>query len=102
MPVYEFRCAECGGKEEVVVPMDDRNDTRLHSCGAVMERLISLPNPAIITVYGRDSLLDTLNAEEKRPVVNGTPVRSKRSKQALTRGLDYVVPLEERVFPGFG
>jgi len=99
MPVYEFRCPECLEKEEDTIPMADRNDTRVHSCGAVMERLISLPSLAILKVYGRDTLLDTLNAEHKRPVVDGTPVRSRRSHEALTRGLDFVNPVIGR---GFG
>ena len=101
MPVYEFRCPKCLTIEETVLPMESRNNRRLHSCVAVMQRLISLPGKAIVITYGRDKLLDTLNFEEKRPVVDGTPVRSRRSKRALTRGLDYMVPVEEKVFSGF-
>lgn len=101
MPVYVFRCPECLKKEEDVVPMANRDDIRLHSCGAVMERLISLPCLAIFKAYGRDRILDTLNGEDDFAKKDAKPVRSKRSQDALYRGLDYVRPLEERVFTGF-
>ena len=93
MPVYEFRCPECLEKEEDMIPMANRTDTRFHSCGAVMENVMSVPRLAVLKVYGNDTMLDTLNAEEKRPYVDGTPVRSKRSKDALTRGLGFVKPV---------
>lgn len=101
MPVYVFRCPECLEEEEALVPMDNRNDTRLHSCGAVMDRLMTIPHLAIIKVYPKDKICNTLNEEAKRPVVGGTPVRSKRSQQALASGLDYVRPLEDKIFTGF-
>jgi len=101
MPVYEFRCSECLEQEEVLVDMDDRNEARIHACGAVMERLISLPGLAIVKVYNPDKLKDTLNDEDRYAKKDGRPVRSKRSQDALYRGIDYRRPLEEKVFTGF-
>ncbi len=102
MPLYEFRCPECLGEEEALMNMADRNKLRLHSCGAVMDKLISIPHLVISKVCGRDTILDTLNGEDKHAKKDGKPVRSKRSQQALARGLDYVRPLEDKVFTGFG
>lgn len=81
--------------------MANRNDTRFHSCGAVMERLMSVPCPAIFKIYNKDKALNTLNEEAKHPVINGGAVRSRRSQRALASGLDYVRPLEDKVFTGF-
>ena len=101
MPVYEFRCPKCLENEEVLLPMGNRNDPISHSCGAVMDRLISLPSVAVFKIYSKGQILDTLNTEAKHPIRDGVPVRSKRSQDALYRGLDYVRPLEEKVFTGF-
>ncbi len=101
MPVYEYRCSECLKEEEALVDMADRNKPRLHSCGAVMERLMSVPRVAIFKVYNRDKIRGTLNNEEVCAKKDGRPVRSKRSQDALASGLDYVRPLEDKVFTGF-
>ena len=101
MPVYEFKCPVCLEKEEGLVDMANRNDKRLHSCGAIMDRLMSLPSIAIFKVYGRDKVKDTLNDEEVYAKKDGRSVRSERSQDALYRGIDYVRPLEEKVFTGF-
>ncbi|KKN11728.1 hypothetical protein LCGC14_1023560 [marine sediment metagenome] len=101
MPLYEFRCSECLEKEDALVDMADRNKPRLHSCGAVMDRLVSIPRLAFIRAYPKDKILDTLNEEARHPSINGAPVRSERSRKALASGLDYVRPLEDKVFAGF-
>jgi len=49
----------------VLLPITNRDDIRLHSCGAVMKRLMSVPCPAIFKVNNRDKVLDTLNREHK-------------------------------------
>ena len=93
MPIYRFRCPQCLEEEEALVPMANRNDSRFHSCGAVMQRLISAPCLTIIKVYGRDSVLDTLNGEDRYARKDGRPVRSNRSQMALARGLDQTRPV---------
>jgi len=101
MPVYEFRCPKCLEIEEDVIPMTNRNDTRFHSCGAVMERLISRSGLVIIKEYAKDKICNTLNVEHKQPFVDGRPVRSKRATEALASGLTYERPIEDKVFTGF-
>jgi putative FmdB family regulatory protein len=39
MPIYDYRCPQCGEVENVWAKMDD--ELLPHSCGAMMQRLIS-------------------------------------------------------------
>jgi len=103
MPIYEYYCPKCDRIEEIWRSIANRNLPTLHSCGHLMELKISLPQKAIIIPTGKDKILDTLNSEHEREKRNtGAPLRSKRSQEALVRGIDYQVPLEERGFAGFG
>jgi putative FmdB family regulatory protein len=88
MPIYTFRCPDCGVEEDILVPVENRNDDKFHSCGVVMERLISVPN-ITIRVYAKDRLLGTLNKEAAYTARTGDQVRSKRAQQALVRGFGY-------------
>jgi len=67
MPVYTFRCETCGVDEDVILPVGERNHERVHSCGAVMVRQMSLPLPAIFVRTGNDMALDTLNSGHAVP-----------------------------------
>ena len=87
MPVYNFRCNECLEEEEVLLPMVDRDSRRVHSCGATMRRLISLPSPAICRMTGRDTVLQTLNKEGGYDFPGGDKHRP-RYEQAMAKGLD--------------
>jgi len=100
MPIYNFRCSECLEEEEILLPMADRNNTRIHSCGAVMERLMSLPALAIIPETSRDKVRATLNKEKGYDFPGGTKHRP-RYEQMMSKGLDYERPLEDKVFTGF-
>ena len=103
MPIYEYYCPECNKVEDIKRSIDDRNLQTRHSCGCLMKLKISLPRKAVFIPTGKDKILDTLNSEHIREKTNtGAPLRSKRSQDALVRGIDYQVPLEERVFAGFG
>ncbi len=82
MPIYDYKCMGCGKKVEIMLPIGERNNLQEHSCGAKLERLISIPQSVIFTVTGRDKILNTLNYE------HGKGVRSERSKLALAKGLD--------------
>ena len=66
MPVYNFHCV-CGADEEVVLPINDRNTPQVHSCGAVMERVMSVPAPAIFVPTANGMALDTLNSGKAVP-----------------------------------
>ena len=67
MPIYTFRCSKCGLDEDVILAVDKRNTERLHSCGSPMQRLMSLPLPAIFKLTGREMALDTLNSGMAMP-----------------------------------
>lgn len=100
MPVYEYRCPVCLKEESVVLPMAERDSRRVHSCGVVMVRLMSLPSPAVYPVGGKDKVLSTLN-QEKGYNFPGGDMHRPRYEQAMAKGLDYVRPLEDRIFTGF-
>lgn len=94
MPIYQYRCPECKNEVEKILPMQDRDVETVCDCGGSMRRLMSVPSLVVMAMTGKDKILDTLNGERKG-------VRSKRSQDALYRGIDYQRPLEERVFTGF-
>jgi len=87
MPIYRFRCSSCLKEEEVILPMADRNNTRLHSCGASMERLMSVPFVSVMRIYGRDEVLKTLNKEDGYDLPTRKSDRP-RMERALAKGLD--------------
>jgi len=64
MPIYDFRCPKCGAREEVWLQVAHRNESQIHSCGTVMERLISLPQSPIIKQTANDITLTSLNSKE--------------------------------------
>jgi len=90
MPIYEYQC-ECGNKQEVMLPVQDRNQPQTCSvCGKVMERKLSIPQPVIMKQTGRDMAISSLNSRGGG-LPNG---RFKAStQQAAAAGLDYVKPV---------
>ena len=42
MPLYEYRCAKCGGKFEVIQKFADAPVTTHENCGGTVERLVSV------------------------------------------------------------
>jgi len=67
MPLYTFHCSRCDTDEDVLRAVGNRNDEQLHSCGAVMERKMSLPFPAIFIPTANGMALDTLNSGKAVP-----------------------------------
>ena len=90
MPIYNFRCNDCLVEEEVLLPVGERNIPRIHSCGVVMERLMSIPLPPIMVLTGNDQILQTLNKEGDYPDFLGgrAPQHRPRYEQAMARSLD--------------
>lgn len=100
MPIYEYRCPECGHEQEVRLSFSEVAVVQLCSeCGKPTERRISLPQPAIIPVGGREQVLKTLNKEEGGYGFPGGDMHRPRYEQAMAKGLD---PLKEVVGRGFG
>lgn len=101
MPIYQFRCVECRKPKDAILPMAERNNSRICKCGGAEERLMSLPAPAYIRPTGQDLVLKILNQEEGSPGYPGGDMHKPRYEQIMGKSLDYVRPLEERVFTGF-
>ncbi len=91
MPIYSFKCSDCGVEDRVLL-MKERNYPQNCKCGKAMTRLFTFPSRITMKKTGRDKVLDTLNYEE------GKGLRSPRSKAALTKGLDYEKPVIGRGF----
>jgi len=64
MPIYSYHCNKCVADKEVILPISKRNDSQVHICGSIMERVISLPQSAIVRRSGKGMALDTLNSKE--------------------------------------
>jgi putative FmdB family regulatory protein len=67
MPTYTYRCEGCDTLEDATVPIPNRDDTRVHSCGSPMVRVLSMPQPAIMKLTGKGMALDTLNSGKGLP-----------------------------------
>lgn len=53
MPLYEYECRECGGTEEYVLPVWDRDHLRISVCClATMHRVVSAIAPPIFKGSG--------------------------------------------------
>lgn len=100
MPIYEYRCPECGLEQEVILPFSQATVVQpCSNCGKPTERRLSLPQPAIILVGGREQVLRTLNKEEGGYNFPGGDMHRPRYEQAMAKGLD---PPKEVIGRGFG
>ena len=86
MPIYMYYCAECSEKEEVIVPIAERDNHR-HSCGCLMRRLPTIPAPAQFPMTGRDKTLNVLNNKNGHDFPGGNKNRARYEK-AFAQGLD--------------
>jgi putative FmdB family regulatory protein len=41
MPLYDYRCTECGAKFEAIVRITEKDETECPGCGAPAERQLS-------------------------------------------------------------
>jgi len=100
MPIYEYRCPECGHEQEAILPLSEVMVVQLcSSCGKPTERRISVPQPAIFPIGGRERVLKTLNREEGGYKYPGGDMHRARYDQAMAKGLD---PPKQVVGRGFG
>ena len=97
MPIYNFHCNRCEVGEEVILPLASRNDTRLHSCGSEMVRVMSLPLPPIMKHTAKDMALDTINHPEGLPT-NTNPYKRREAVNAVLAGLEKNSP---NIYKGF-
>lgn len=64
MPIYTYRCDQCVEDEDSVVPMSNRDDKRLHSCGVEMQRIVTVPRLVLMKQTGKGMALDALNSKD--------------------------------------
>ena len=76
MPLYEYRCV-CGNEREAMCPF---GTPQTCECGKDMERIWSVPRPAVMKQTGNDMALDSLNSKQTSHV-------SPEHKKAAERGL---------------
>jgi len=62
MSLYTYHCDKCGEEIDVRVPMVNRDDPRLHTCGTLMVRKLSRTLSPIMKITGREMAADTLNS----------------------------------------
>lgn len=96
MPIYIYRCLNCLAKEEVLRPMLEMDSPRFHSCGSPMERLVALPQSAIIVETNTDFAYKTLNKEDG----HGFPDNKHRERyeRHFAQGLNLEKPVIGRGF----
>ena len=99
MPIYEYRCPECGHEQDMSLPMSECSSQQICSgCGLGTRRRYS-PVHISVPVPGRDKVLKTLNKEEDGYKYPGGDMHRARYDQAMAKGLDQTRPVIGR---GFG
>jgi len=89
MPTYEYRCPECGARQEVVLPFSQATEMQICvNCGKHTRRVFSIPYPAAIPYTGRDKVLSALNKEKGGYSLPGDLRHRERYEQAMSKGLD--------------
>jgi len=89
MPIYEYHCPQCNKEREIILSFRDSDIPQRCECGGVMDKLISLPHPAIFIFTNRDSLVNTLNEEKTRHryKLPGASKHGERYKQVIGNSL---------------
>ena len=82
MPIYIYRCPTCSIEEEVILPIDNRDDARLH-CDSVMIRVMAMPQPPIMKMTATDMALGSLNGGGLSPHEKGIGL-----EKAVMQGLE--------------
>jgi len=94
MPIYEYRCPECGHEQQAILPFSSIDLLQICAdCGRETNRKISLPQPAIIVATGRERVLGTLNQEAGAPDFPGGDMHRPRYEAAMAKGLDQRRPV---------
>ena len=83
MPLYDYRCHQCGEVFEVRQKFADEVLTVHEGCGGELERLISLPALQFkgtgwyVTDYGRNGKTPSANSNGKTETKSDSPSESK-------------------------
>lgn len=88
MPIYEYRCPDCGNEQEVRLSFDEFSLLQMCSnCGKPTKMKVSLPAPAQYPMTGRGKVMATLNKEGGRDFPGGDMHRP-RYEQVMAKGLE--------------
>lgn len=96
MPIYRYYCTDCSVEEEVIVPIAER-DNRRHSCGFLMQRLLTVPALVQFSLTGKDKTLKVLNNKDGHDFPGGNKHKARYEK-AFAKGLD---PPKQTIGRGF-
>ena len=87
MPLYEYRCLDCGADLEVIQKLSDEPLTECRTCGGTLERLLSAPaiqfkgSGWYITDYARKNGA-TSNGSDKREASSSNEKASSKESAA--------------------
>lgn len=62
MPIYEYYCCKCKNTDELVLPLEKRDESPTCSCGNSMQRIMSLPQKPKIFISTKEKTLESLNS----------------------------------------
>ena len=79
MPIYVFRCPQCGKIDEVLLSPEQMYEPR--QCCMEMQRLMTMPQPPIMKKTANDWTLDSLNSRD-------TSHMKEEVKQKAMQGLE--------------
>ena len=77
MPIYEYECATCGARAEIIHAMSDDSKRKCEKCGGKLERLIS---PSAFHLKGGGWYKD-LYSKPAGPADSKSATKSKGSKK---------------------
>ena len=77
MPLYEYKCINCGSVVEAIQKVDDRPLHKCAQCGGSLIKLISSP---AIQFKGTGWYVTDYARNEKSPKINGKEFKSKEKK----------------------
>jgi len=87
MPLYEYECAKCGERFEVIAKFSDAPLTKHEGCGGAVKRLLSAPaiqfkgSGWYVTDYARSGKADT-SSDKKADKKAEADAKSKASSES--------------------
>ena|SRR2546428_4658015 len=92
MPIYEYQCAKCGKKIEVIQKMSDKPLKKHEQCGGSLTKLISASGFQFkgtgwyVTDYARKSSGESKEASTDKSESKGTTSNGKEGSSSSTAG----------------
>lgn len=92
MPLYEYECAKCGHRAEVIQRVGDGPIGPCSECGGEMGRLLSAPSFQFkgsgwyVTDYARKSGASDEPDKPKKPESSGSDAKTSKAKENSSKG----------------